>query len=261
MLVTTELREGRRVATEITGDPDHPTTAGKLCTKVARYLERVYHPDRLLYPQKRVGPKGAGKFARVSWDEALADIAARLERIAAVDPERIVPYSYAGTMGLVQGEAMAQRFFNRLGASFLDRTICAEAGAQALNHTFGTRAGIDVEQFQNAKLILLWGTNAIASNLHLWTRAQEAKRRGAKLVAIDPYRSLTAEKCHEHIALLPGTDGALAFGLVHVLARERWLDEDYIHRYTLGADELLTRAREFDPKRVAEICVITAQEV
>jgi anaerobic selenocysteine-containing dehydrogenase len=179
MLVTTEVRDGKRVATEIAGDPTHPTTAGKLCTKVARYLERVYHPDRLLHPLKRTGQKGQGRFERVSWDEALSDIAGRLRRIAAVDPQRIVPYSYAGTMGLVQGEAMAQRFFNRLGASFLDRTICAEAGAQALNYTLGSRIGTDIEQFQNAKLILLWGTNAIASNLHLWARAQEAKRRGA----------------------------------------------------------------------------------
>ncbi len=261
MLVTTELRNGKRVATEIAGDPTHPTTAGKLCTKVARYLERVYHPDRLLYPLKRTGAKGRGEFERVSWDDALADIAARLKRIAAVDAQRIVPYSYAGTMGLVQGEAMAQRFFHRLGASFLDRTICAEAGAQALNYTLGSRMGTDIEQFQNAKLIVFWGTNAIASNLHLWSRAQEAKRRGAKLIAIDPYRSLTAEKCHEHIALLPGTDAALALGLVHVLERERWLDEDYIERYTLGADALLERARAFTPARVAELCGITAQQV
>jgi len=261
MLVTTELRGGKRVATEIAGDPDHPTTAGKLCTKVARYLERVYHPDRLLHPLKRVGPKGQGRFERVSWDEALTDIARRLKQIADVDPQRVVPYSYAGTMGLVQGEAMAQRFFNRLGASFLDRTICAEAGAQALNYTLGSRIGTDVEQFQNAKLIVFWGGNAITSNLHLWSRAQEAKRRGAKLIAIDPYRSLTAEKCHEHIALLPGTDAALALGLISILERERWLDEDYIRQHTLGADALLERAREYTPARVAEICGITAEQV
>jgi anaerobic selenocysteine-containing dehydrogenase len=156
---------------------------------------------------------------------------------------------------------MAQRFFHRLGASFLDRTICAEAGAQALNYTLGSRMGTDIEQFQNAKLIVFWGANAITSNLHLWSRAQEAKRRGAKLVAIDPYRSLTAEKCHEHIALLPGTDAALALGLVHVLAREGWLDEDYIAKYTLGADALLERARAFTPARVAELCGIGAAEV
>jgi len=261
MLVTTELRGGKRVAVGLEGDPTHPTTAGKLCTKVARYLERVYHPERLLYPLKRKGPKGRGAFERVSWDEALTAIAERLEQIAAVDPQRIVPYSYAGTMGLVQGEAMAQRFFNRLGASFLDRTICAEAGAQALNYTLGSRIGTDVEQFENAKLILLWGTNAVASSLHFWMRAQEAKRRGAKLIAIDPYRSLTAEKCHEHIALLPGTDAALALGLVHVLEREHLLDGDYIERHTLGAEALLERARPFSPARVAEICGITAAEV
>ena len=261
MLVTTELRGGKRVAVRLEGDPTHPTTAGKLCTKVARYLERVYHPDRLLYPLKRKGPKGRGLFERVSWDEALTAIAERLTRIAALDAQRIVPYSYAGTMGLVQGEAMAQRFFNRLGASFLDRTICAEAGAQALNYTLGSRIGTDVEQFENAKLILLWGTNAIASNLHFWMRAQEAKRRGAKLVAIDPYRSLTAEKCHEHIALLPGTDAALALGIVHVLERESRLDRDYIERHTLGAEALLERARAFTPARVAEVCGITPAEV
>jgi anaerobic selenocysteine-containing dehydrogenase len=261
MLVTTELRDGKRVAVEIAGDPTHPTTAGKLCTKVARYLERVYHPDRLLFPLKRIGPKGQGRFERVSWDEALTDIAQRLGQIAAVDPQRVVPYSYAGTMGLVQGEAMAQRFFNRLGASFLDRTICAEAGAQALNYTLGSRIGTDIEQFQNAKLIVFWGGNAITSNLHLWSRAQEAKRRGAKLIAIDPYRSLTAEKCHEHIALLPGTDAALALGLISILERERWLDEDYIQKHTVGADALLERAREFTPQRVAEICGITAEQV
>ena len=210
MLVTVREQDGRRVAVKIAGDPDHPTTAGVLCTKVSRYLERTYHPERVLHPLRRIGPKGEGRFERVSWDEALADIAARLKAIAARDPQRIVPYSYAGTMGLVQGEAMASRFFHKLGASFLDRTICATAGGEALAATLGTRQGTDIEQFQNARLIVFWGTNAIASNLHLWSRAQEAKRRGAKLIAIDPYRSLTADKCHQHIALMPGTDGAFA---------------------------------------------------
>ena len=247
MLVTVRREEGKRVAIKIAGDPSHPTTAGTLCTKVSRYLERTYHADRLLHPLKRVGRKGEGRFARVSWDEALDTIAARLRAIAAVDPQRIVPYSYAGTMGMVQGEAMAQRFFHKLGASFLDRTICATAGGEALNATLGTRDGTDIEQFQNAKLIVFWGANVIASNLHLWSRAQEAKRHGARLIAIDPYRSLTAEKCHQHIALLPGTDGAFALGVMHVLVREGWLDRDYIERYTLGFEALAARAREFDP--------------
>jgi anaerobic selenocysteine-containing dehydrogenase len=256
MLVTTQMQDGRRVAVKVAGDPLHPTTQGKLCTKVSRYLERTYHRDRLLHPLKRVGAKGEGKFVRVGFDEAIGEIAERLEKIAAVDPERIVPYSYAGTMGLVQGEAMAQRFFHKLGASLLDRTICSTAGSEALNHTLGTRAGTDLEQFQNAGLILLWGTNAIASNLHFWTRAQAAKRNGAKLIAIDPYRSLTAEKCHEHIALLPGTDAALALGIAHLLEREGCVDREYVERYTLGADALLERARAFTPQRVGEICGI-----
>ncbi len=261
MLVTVREEQGKRVAIKVAGDPTHPTTAGTLCTKVSRYLERTYHPDRLLHPLRRVGRKGEGRFERVSWDAALDEIATRLQKIAAIDPQRIVPYSYAGTMGMVQGEAMASRFFHKLGASFLDRTICATAGGEALIATIGTRDGTDIEQFQNAKLIVFWGTNAIASNLHLWSRAQEAKRNGAKLIAIDPYRSLTAEKCHQHIALLPGTDGAFALGVMHVLIREGWLDRDYIERYTLGFDALAERAREFDPARVAAICGISADEV
>ncbi len=261
MLVTVREEAGRRVAVKIAGDPSHPTTAGTLCTKVSRYIERVYHPDRLLYPLKRVGRKGEGRFQRVSWNDAISDIATRLRSIAARDPQRIVPYSYAGTMGMVQGEAMAHRFFYKLGASLLDRTICATAGAEALTATLGTRLGTDIEQFQNAKLIVFWGCNAVTSNLHLWSRAQEAKRRGARLIAIDPYRSLTAEKCHQHIALMPGTDGAFALGVIHVLIREGWLDHDYIERHTLGFDALAKRAEEFDPERVAALCGIAAEEV
>ncbi|MEP6608858.1 MAG: molybdopterin oxidoreductase family protein [Burkholderiaceae bacterium] len=261
MLITVREESGRRVAVKVAGDPTHPTTAGTLCTKVSRYLERTYHADRVLHPLKRVGAKGEGRFVRVSWDRALTDIAARLGEIAARDPQRIVPYSYAGTMGLVQGEGMAARFFHKLGASFLDRTICATAGGEALAYTIGTKTGTDIEQFQNSKLIVFWGCNAIASNLHLWSRAQEAKRRGARLIAIDPYRSLTAEKCHQHIALMPGTDAAFALGVMHVLMREGWLDRDYIERYTLGYDGLAERARQFDPQRVAAICGIDADEV
>ncbi len=261
MLVTVEERAGKRVAVKIAGDPTHPTTRGTLCTKVSRYLERTYHPERLLFPLKRAGAKGKGEFERVSWDEALDEIASRLKAIAARDPQRIVPYSYAGTMGLVQGESMAARFFHKLGASFLDRTICATAGAEAMTHTIGTRTGPAMEAFADARLIIFWGCNAITSNLHLWSFAQEAKRKGAKLIAIDPYCSLTAEKCHQHVALLPGTDGALALGLMHVLMRENWLDRDYIDRHTLGFEPLAARAREFDPQRVASICGIYAREV
>ena len=249
------------VATQVRGDPEHPTTAGVLCTKVSRYAERTYHKDRLLHPMRRIGKKGEGKFERIGWDEALDTIASRLSEIAARNPQAILPYSYAGTMGFVQGESMAARFFHKLGASLLDRTICASAGGAGYRYTVGARIGTDVEQFENAKLILIWGGNPIASNLHFWMRAQEAKRRGAKLIAIDPYRSLTAEKCHQHIALMPGTDAALALGMMHVLITENLLDEDYIARHTLGFDRLKDRVMEWTPERTAATCGITAQEV
>ena len=253
------VRDG--VAIRVTGNPDHAPTAGALCTKVARYVERTYHPDRLLHPLKRVGPKGEGRFERIGWDEALDTIATRLSAIAARDPERIVPYSYAGTMGLVQGESMAQRFFHKLGASRLHRSICAEAGSVGYAYTLGPRMGTDIERVQDAKLIVFWGANAIASSLHFWSRAQEAKRNGARLIAIDPYRSLTAEKCHAHIALLPGTDSALALGLMHVLIRDGLVDDDYVARHTIGFDGLKERAADFTPERVADICGIDAAVV
>ncbi|HEX5343399.1 MAG TPA: molybdopterin oxidoreductase family protein [Duganella sp.] len=257
LLVTVE--DG--VATAVKGDPDHPTTAGVLCTKVSRYTERTYHEDRLLYPLKRVGKKGEGKFERISWDEALDTIAARLKPIAERAPEAILPYSYCGTMGLIQGESMSSRFFNKIGASLLDRTICATAGFTGYKYTIGGSIGTDMEQFQNAKLLIIWGGNPIASNLHFWMRAQEAKRNGARLIAIDPYRSLTAEKCHQHIALLPGTDAALALGLMHVLIKEDLLDHGYIANYTLGFEQLKERAAEWTPERTAQTCGITVDEV
>jgi anaerobic selenocysteine-containing dehydrogenase len=257
----TTVENGRAI--EVRGAPDHPATAGVLCTKVARYLDRTYSDQRLLHPMKRVGKKGEGRFARISWDEALETIATRFAEIArsADGPQAIVPYSYAGTMGLLQGSSMDRRFFHRLGASLLDRTICASAGKAGWGAAIGASVGMDVEQFENSRLIVIWGSNAVTSNLHFWTRAQEAKRRGAKLIAIDPYRSVTAEKCHEHIALLPGTDGALALGVMHVLIAEELLDRDYIDRYTLGFTELVARAAEWSPQRVAQTCGIEAAQV
>jgi anaerobic selenocysteine-containing dehydrogenase len=246
------------VALKVAGAPAHGPTAGVLCTKVARYTERTYHPERLLHPQRRIGKKGEGRFERISWEEAIASIAERLGRIAAEDPEGILPYSYGGTMGLVQGESMSQRFFHRLGASLLDRTICAAAGSAGHRITLGPSIGMDVEAAEDAKLIIFWGCNAITSSVHFWARAQEAKRRGARLIAIDPYRSLTAEKCHEHIALLPGTDGALALGLMHVLIRDDLIDRDYVERHTLGFEGLSERVRAFNPARVAATCGIAA---
>ena len=257
MLVT--VKDG--VAIEVKGDPDHPNTAGALCTKVSRYVERTYHAERLLFPQKRVGSKGEGKFIRISWDEALDIIAAKLKPIAEQDPLAILPYSYAGTMGLVQGESMSMRFFNKIGASDLDRTICASAGSVGYQYTIGAKIGTDTEQFEHAKLIIIWGSNPIASNLHFWMKVQEAKRRGATIIAIDPYRSLTAEKCHQHIALLPGTDTALALGLMHVLIRDDYLDHDYIKNYTLGFDQLAQRVKIWTPEHTAKICGIEPEVV
>ncbi len=255
------VENGRAV--KVQGDPDHPPTHGALCTKVSRYPERTYHAERVLQPMKRIGPKGIGRFRPVSWDEALRDIAERLGAIAARAPEAIVPYSYAGTMGLVQGEGMSARFFNRLGASKLDRTICSSAGGEALAATYGGKLGMHLEHFAESRLIVIWGSNSIASNLHFWTFAQAAKRAGAKLVCIDPRRTETADKCHQHIALLPGTDGALALGVMHELIRNGWLDTDYIARHVdvAGWPKLRARALEWPPERVAAVCGITADEV
>jgi len=257
MLVTVDA--GRVI--RIQGDPEHPPTHGALCTKVSRYAERTYHPERVLHPLKRVGPRGAGQWRRVGWDEALGEIAARLASIAARDPQAILPYSYAGTMGLIQGEGMAARFFHKLGASRLDRTICASAGGDALVATYGGKLGMHVEDFAQAKLILIWGSNSIASNLHFWTFAQAAKRAGARLVCIDPRRTETADKCHQHVALRPGTDGALALGLMHELVVNDGLDHDYLARHVSGWPALRERALQWPPERVAAVCGITADEV
>ena len=257
-LVTT-VENGKAI--RVQGNPHHPMTDGVLCTKVSRYTERTYHPDRILHPLKRTGPKGSGQFAPVSWDEALNDIANRLSAIAANDPQAILPYSYAGTMGQVQGEAMAMRFFHKLGASLLDRTICSSAGSEALAYTFGAKMGMRVEFFAESKLIIIWGSNSIGSNLHFWRIAQEAKRNGAKLICIDPRKSETAEKCHEHIALRPGTDAALALALMHMLIQNDWLDHDYITQHTLGWDALRSRALEWTPERAAQVCGITTEQI
>ncbi|CAB3777707.1 molybdopterin-containing oxidoreductase family protein [Pararobbsia alpina] len=248
-------------AIKVSGHPDHPPTAGVLCTKVSRYTERTYHRDRLAQPMRRIGRKGEGRFEPISWEQAFRLAAQRLAPIAARNPEAILPYSYAGTMGLIQGEGIAARFFHKLGASLLERTICSSAGAAGLKYTYGAGVGMHLEHFENSKLILIWGSNPIVSSVHFWTRAQEARRRGARLIAIDPYRSLTAEKCDQHIALKPGTDAALALGMVNVLIAEGLIDIDYIERYTEGFDELKARAASYTPDRVAEICGISADEV
>jgi len=257
----TTVEHGRAIA--IRGAPDHPATGGVLCTKVARYLDRTYSDQRVLHPMRRIGRKGEGRFARISWDEAIDEIATRFADIAVSTdgPQAIVPYSYAGTMGLLQYASMDRRFFHRLGASLLDRTICASAGKAGWTSVIGAAVGMDFERYENSKLILIWGSNPVASNLHFWTRAQEAKRRGARLVAIDPYRSATAEKCHEHVALMPGTDGALALAMMHVLIAENLIDRDYVDRYTIGYDALAARAAEWTPERAAGACRIPVSQI
>ena len=246
---------------KLQGDPDHPPTHGALCTKVSRYVERVEHPERVLTPLRRVGRKGEGRFEPVGWDEALADIAQRLKAIAARDPLAILPYSYAGTMGLVQGESMAARFFHRLGASQLDRTICASAGAAGLTATYGGKVGMRTEHFAQSRLILIWGSNSIASNLHFWTFVQQAKRAGAKLWCIDPRRTETADKCHRHLAIRPGTDGALALALMRELIVRDELDHDYIRDHVEGFEDLRGQAMPWTLERAAQECGVALADL
>ncbi|HEY2849408.1 MAG TPA: molybdopterin oxidoreductase family protein [Gemmatimonadaceae bacterium] len=258
-LVTVE--DGR--ATRIQGDPDHPFTQGFLCAKVNRYLERTYHADRLTTPLRRVGPKGSGKFERATWDEALDAIAVRLKTIAASadGAQAILPYSYAGTMGLIQGASMDRRFFHLLGASQLDRTICSMAGTVGMRMTVGASIGADAEGIPQSDLVLLWGTNTLTSNPHLWPFVRQAQEKGVRVIAIDPLRTRTADQCDEWIAIRPGTDGALALGMMHVIFAEGLQDDDYLSRYTLGAGELRTRVLEYPPERVASITGIPAARI
>ena len=259
MLVTVENGRAVRVA----GDPEHPFTQGFLCAKVNRYVERTYHAERLTQPLRRVGPKGRGQFEPISWDDALDEIAGRLTEIArsADGPQAILPYSYAGTMGLVQGASMDRRFFHLIGASKLDRTICSMAGTVGMRMTVGANIGADAEGIPESDLVILWGTNTLTSNPHLWPFVLEAKRRGAPIIAIDPLRTRTAQQCDEWMAIRPGTDAALALGIMHVLFAEDLVDRDYVERYTLGEAELRARAAEYAPERVAGITGIAASHV
>ena len=253
------VEDGRVV--RIQGDPEHAATQGVLCTKVSRYAERTYHPERVLHPLKRVGPKGRGEVVRVSWDEALGDIAARLAAIAARDPQAILPYSYAGTMGLVQGEAMAARFFHKLGASLLDRTICSVAGGEALAATYGGKVGMHTALLRREQADRDLGQQLDRQQPALLDPRARGQAAGAKLIAIDPRRTETAEKCHQHIALLPGTDGALALGVMHELLAHDWLDHDYIDRHVDGFERLRDRSPQWPPERAAAVCGVSADEV
>ena len=257
-----DVENGR--ATRIAGNPDHAFTQGFLCTKVSKYLERTYHENRLLYPQIRAGAKGEGKFRRASWNEALALIANKLRTIidSSDGPQAIVPYSYAGTMGLIQGEAMASRFFHRIGASLLARTICSTAGAEALNLTYGTRMGTDPETVDQAKLILLWGTNTLTANPHLWPYIRRARNDGARVICIDPLRTRTAVASDEHVPIRPGTDAALALGMMHVIFRDGLEDREYLDAMTIGWQKLRDRVLgEYTPEKVAAICRLPVETI
>src|SRR5919204_1347772 len=254
------VEDGR--ATALKGDPDHPFTHGGLCAKVDRYLDRVYSPDRVLYPLKRRGPKGAGDFERVSWEEALAGIAAQLKAIVAEHGgEAVLPYSFAGNMGLVQYRGMDRRFFGRLGASRLARTICGGTANAGVAAVMGTYTGIQPEQIAHARLILLWGANTIVTNLHLWPFIRQAKESGATVVVIDPIKTRTAAAADWHLQPLPGSDVALALGMMHVIIEEGHLDREYVDAYTSGFDALRERALEYPPERVARLTGVDAEAV
>jgi molybdopterin guanine dinucleotide-containing S/N-oxide reductase-like protein len=265
VLITVE--DGR--ATRIQGDPKHPVTRGFLCAKVAKYLDRVYSPDRVLYPMRRrkSAPKGAGHkgpadFERVSWDAALDEICQRFRSISKeFGPEAILPYSYGGTLGALNGACMDRRFFHRLGASQLNRTICASAGGDALISVLGVKEGTEPEQFRHSKYILAWGANIHGANVHLWPFIEEARRAGGKLVVIDPYRTRTAACADWYLPIHPGTDVALALGMMHVILGENLHDADYVARHTVGFDELRKRVEDYPPERVAAWTGIAAADI
>ncbi len=258
--ILVSIEDGRAV--RLRGNPAHPVTRGFLCGKVARYLEREYAPGRLLYPQRRVGAKGEGRFQRIGWDDALDEIAGRLKGITAeYGAESILPYSYGGSMGLLNGSGMDRRFFHRLGASRLDRTICASAGAAGLTEALGFRYGTDPEHFRDARLIIAWGANTLGTNVHLWPFIVEARRQGARFYTIDPRLSRTGKLADKHFFIHPGSDAALALGLMHVILGEGLEDGDYIASHTSGIEGLAARVREYPPERVAALTGIPKDDI
>ena len=267
VLITVE--DGR--ATKIQGDPSHPVTRGFLCAKVAKYLDRVYSPERVLYPLRRISPKGFAdksvratrpEFERITWDEALGEIAERLKSIAAeFGGEAILPFSYAGTMAKLGYGSMDRRFFHRLGASQLHRNICSEAGAAGVKSVYGVNIGTDPEQFRHSRYVIAWAANIHGNNVHLWPFIEEARRNGAKLVVIDPYRTRTAACADWHLPINPGTDVALALAMMHVIVTEKLHDADYVSRYALGFDDLRVKVQEYPPEKIAEWTGISASDI
>ena len=255
-----EVRDG--TAERLSGDPEHPFTRGTLCAKVNHYLERVYHPDRVLYPLKRAGSKGEGRFVRVSWDEALADIASRWQAIAAESgAEAILPYSSAGVQGIIQEASLDRRLFGSMGCSGLDRNICGAVAAAGLSATIGCGTGIDPEQVVHSRFIVLWGTNTIVTNLHFWPLVLEAQRRGAKIVAVDPIRTRTADAADWHIQIKPASDAALALAMMHVMIRDGLVDHDYVSQHAVGYEALAERVQQYSPAQVSHTVGLPAEEI
>ena len=265
------INDGRAV--KIQGDPAHPVTRGFLCAKVAKYLDRVYSPDRVLYPMRRVSPKGfadknvratqAGQaFQRITWDEAFDEIIWRFRSISATfGSEAILPYSYGGTLGKLNFASMDRRFFYRLGASQLARNICAEAGGAGVRSVYGANMGTEPEQFRHSKYIIAWAANIHGNNVHLWPFIEEARRDGAKLVVIDPYRTRTAACADWHIPINPGTDVALALSMMHVIINRNLHDADYVSKHTVGFDELRSKVQAYPPEKVARWTGMSAADI
>ncbi|MEX0615706.1 MAG: molybdopterin-dependent oxidoreductase, partial [Methylophaga sp.] len=255
-----EVENGKLIS--VKGNAEHPMTRGGLCVKLKDYEQRHYHPDRLLHPMRRIGPKGSGQFEQISWDEALDEIASRWQAIIEEHgPQAIIPYSYLGNQGLVHGLNGADAFFNKMGATVCERTFCGEGSCTAWLLTVGPTAGVDPESFIHSKYIVIWGCNSVSTNLHHWHIVKEAQKRGAKVVVIDPYKSRTAKEADWHIAPRPGTDGALAMAMMHTIIEQGLHDTDYIENYTEGYDALAERVKTRTPEWAAEITGVPAEDI
>ncbi len=258
--VISEVENGRVV--QFYADPTHPVTDGWLCAKVRPYLDRIYHPDRLKYPLRRKGPKGSGQWQRISWSEAIKEIGAKWREIIANDgSEAILPYSYSGTLGLVQMGVSSARFWNRLGASVLQRSICGAAAEFAVQTTLGARHSPPYQQIAHSKLIIIWGHNPVSTAPHLMPVLKRAQRKGSKLVVIDPRRTRTARGADLHLAPKPATDGVLALGLANIIVANGWHDESWLDRHTIGWPQLKQRIAEFPVERVASITGLNEEEI
>jgi anaerobic selenocysteine-containing dehydrogenase len=254
------VEDGKLV--EVTGDPAHPMTRGGLCVKLKDFAEHHYNPDRILYPMKRVGPKGSGKYQRIGWDEALSTIKSKwTEIIDQYGSTAIMPHAYLGNQGTANGLTAGDAFFNRLGSTVAEKTYCESGSSTAWVMTVGPTGGLDVESLAYAKYIIVWGMNMVSTNLHAWPFVLEARRKGAKIVVIDPFKSRTAKQADWHVAIKPGTDAALALGMMNVIIQEGLVDYDYVEKYTLGYEELKARATEFPVERVSEITGIPAADI